>query len=100
MLGDVTAVAPVRASVVFADPARRKGDRRLRGLDSYLPPVPTLIERWRHRASTMAIKVAPGIADDEIPDGAAVEWVSLDGQLREAVIWLGGRDAPEKSDAL
>ena len=42
----------------------------------------------------MAIKVAPGIEDEEIPTGASVEWVSLDGQLREAVIWLGGGDEP------
>lgn len=94
VLGDVMAMAPLRASIVFADPARRTGGRRLRGLDSYLPPVGALIDRWSPHAETMAIKVAPGIEDGEIPPGAAVEWVSLDGQLREAVVWLGGRDAP------
>lgn len=92
VLGDVLTVVPPRASVVFADPARRSGGRRIRELDSYLPPVRSLIERWRPHAQTMAIKVAPGIEEHEIPDGAAVEWVSLHGQLREAVIWLGGRD--------
>ena len=94
LLGDVMTVAPFHASVVFADPARRSGGRRLRGLDSYLPPVGALIERWKPFAEIMAIKVAPGIEDEEIPTGASVEWVSLDGQLREAVIWLGGGDEP------
>ncbi len=94
VLGDVMTVAPFRAAVVFADPARRRGDRRLRGLDSYLPPVGALLERWKSHAGTMAIKVAPGIEDDEVPAGAAVEWVSLDGRLREAVIWIGGPDTP------
>lgn len=92
VLGDVMTLDPFRASVVFADPARRSSGRRLRGLDSYLPPVGALIERWMPHAEVMAIKVAPGIEDNEIPIGATVEWVSLDGQLREAVIWLGGRD--------
>lgn len=95
VLADVLTVDPLRASVVFADPARRSGGRRLRGLDSYQPPVGALIERWKRHAETMAIKVAPGIEEHEIPSGGAVEWVSLDGQLREAVIWLGGRDGPE-----
>ena len=94
LLGDAMTVAPFHASVVFADPARRTGGRRLRGLDSYLPPVGALIDRWSRFAEIMAIKVAPGVEDDEIPSGAAVEWVSLDGQLREAVIWLGGGDDP------
>ena len=94
VLGDVMTVAPLQAQVVFADPARRSGPRRLRGLGSYLPPVGALIDRWRPHAQLMAIKVAPGIEDDEISQGASVEWVSLDGQLREAVIWLGGRDDP------
>ncbi len=92
VLADVMTMAPARASVVFADPARRTGGRRLRGLDSYLPAVDALIERWRPHADVMAIKVAPGIEQHEIPVGASVEWVSLDGQLREAVIWLDGRD--------
>lgn len=94
VLADVLTLVPLRASIVFADPARRTGGRRVRGLDAYRPPVAPLIERWKSHAGTMAIKVAPGIEEHEIPQGAAVEWVSLDGQLREAVIWLGGPDGP------
>jgi hypothetical protein len=94
ILADALTVAQMPASIVFADPARRTGGRRLRGLDSYLPPVAAVIERWASWAEIMAIKVAPGIEEHEVPDGASVEWVSLDGRLREAVIWLGGPDDP------
>lgn len=87
--GDSSSLSPIDCDVVFADPARRSGGRRIRGLDSYLPPVGSLIERWRSAASSILVKVAPGITDDEIPAGASVEWVSYGGDLREAVVALG-----------
>lgn len=80
---------PIEADVVFADPARRRGDRRLRGLDAYLPPVRKLVDRWSRHVQILAVKVAPGIDDSEIIEGAAVEWTSLDGSLREAVLSFG-----------
>ena len=93
---DSMRLTPFTADVVFADPARRQGDRRLRGLDAYLPPVPELVERWRRFAEIFAVKVAPGIADSEIIEGAAVEWTSLDGSLREAVLSFGLAEAGER----
>lgn len=86
---DSLGLAPFRCGVAFADPARRRSGRRLRGLDSYLPPVPALLERWRGHADSIMVKVAPGITDAEIPDGASVEWISLDGDLREATVVVG-----------
>jgi hypothetical protein len=59
------------------------------GLDAYLPPVGQLVERWQASAQILAVKVAPGVANPEIPPGAAVEWTSLNGSLREAVISFG-----------
>jgi hypothetical protein len=100
IVGDSMTLAPFKASVVFADPARRTEGRRLRGLASYLPPVDALIERWRPHADTMAIKVAPGIEDHEIPADASVEWVSLDGSLREAVLWIGAGATRRRATAL
>lgn len=92
--GDGSSLSPIHCDIVFADPARRAGGRRIRRLDSYLPPVGPLIERWRSSASSMLVKVAPGITDGEIPAGASVEWVSYDGDLREAVVSLGDLRAP------
>lgn len=87
-------VAPFQVDVVFADPARRTRERRVRGLDAYLPPVKEFIGRWLGYAGTVGVKVAPGVKEDEIPAGAAVEWVSLHGRLREAVIWVGDHPVP------
>lgn len=100
IVGDSMTLTPFTASVVFADPARRSGGRRLRGLASYVPPVDALIERWRPYADCMAIKVAPGVEGHEVPAGASVEWVSLDGGLREAVLWVGTDFARRRATAL
>lgn len=86
---DSMLLEPFPVDVVFADPGRRSGDRRMRGLDAYLPPVGPLIDRWRASAQVLAVKVAPGIADHEIAPGAAVEWISLDGSLKEATVSFG-----------
>ena len=86
---DSLGLAPIRCDVAFADPARRMSGRRIRGLDAYLPPVSSLLERWRPLADSIVIKVAPGITDNEIPNGASVEWISLDGDLREATVVVG-----------
>lgn len=94
VVGDSMTIQPFASAFVFADPARRAGGRRLRGLDAYLPPVGALIERWRPHAGAMAVKVAPGVPDEEIPDDAAAEWISLSGALREAVLWFGGAAVP------
>ena len=91
---DSMTVAPFQVDVVFADPARRTRDRRVRGLDAYSPPVKEFIGRWLGYAGTVGVKVAPGVKEDEIPAGAAVEWVSLHGRLREAVIWVGDHPVP------
>ena len=96
---DSTSLAVRRCDVAFADPARRSGGRRIRGLDSYLPPVGALIERWRDQAASLVVKVAPGISDDEIPSGASVEWVSHHGALREAMLVLGELRLPAERTA-
>ncbi len=86
---DSLGLVPFRCDVAFADPARRMSGRRIRGLDSYLPPVGALLERWHAHAGSIVVKVAPGITDAEIPAEASVEWVSLNGDLREATIVVG-----------
>lgn len=35
------------------------------------------------------MKVAPGVADEELPPGAEVEFISEAGTLKEAVLWFG-----------
>ena len=82
VVGDSMTIQPFPSAFVFADPARRAGGRRLRGLDAYLPPVGALIERWRPHAGAMAVKVAPGVSERRatvLPSGATITGPEPDG---------------------
>jgi SAM-dependent methyltransferase len=70
--------------VVFADPARRTDRGRVFDPDAYSPPW-SFVERLLRRPS--AVKVAPGIPHDLVPEGVEAEWVSDEGDLKEAVLW-------------
>ena len=70
--------------VVFADPARRTDRGRVFDVDAYAPPW-SFVERLLHRPSV--VKVAPGIPHDLVPEGVEAEWVSDDGDLKEASLW-------------
>ncbi|WP_415647328.1 THUMP-like domain-containing protein [Stackebrandtia soli] len=72
---------------VFCDPARRKDGRRVFDPRDYSPPLDAVWSAAGPRLT--AVKVAPGIAHDAIPDGAAAEWVSVDGDVVEAALWRG-----------
>jgi SAM-dependent methyltransferase len=70
--------------VVFADPARRTDRGRVFDLDAYTPPW-SFVERLLHRPSV--VKIAPGIPHDVVPAGVEAEWVSDQGDLKEASLW-------------
>jgi SAM-dependent methyltransferase len=70
--------------VVFADPARRTARGRVFDVDAYAPPW-SFVERLLQRPSV--VKVAPGIPHDLVPAGVEAEWVSDDGELKEASLW-------------
>ncbi len=74
----------------FFDPARREDGRRLFSVRDYTPPL-AVIDGWRFDA--LAVKLSPGVDLDELrpytASGAGVEFVSLDGELKEAVLWCG-----------
>ena len=70
--------------VAFADPARRTGRGRTFALDAWTPPwsfVESLLTR------DACVKTAPGIPHEAVPDGVEAEWVSDDGDVKEAVLW-------------
>ncbi len=59
-------------------------------MHQYVPPL-DVIAGWRFDA--LAVKLAPGVALDELAPytraGAGVEFVSAGGELKEAVLWGG-----------
>jgi hypothetical protein len=73
----------------FADPGRRADGRRFLAVRDYLPPPAELLRRLP-AGFPIAFKLAPGVtwADLEAFDGE-VEFVSVNGELKECVLWLG-----------
>ena len=87
---DVTTVTPLKTDVIFCDPARRSGGRRKYSVEECQPPLSKMLPIGR-RAAGMAVKLSPGVAIDELHGVGKhqLEFVSLDGELKEAVLWLG-----------
>lgn len=85
---DVTQGLPYSADTLFYDPARRDDTgRRLFGVETYEPPL-SLVREWT--ASLKAIKLAPGVDRLELHEyGGGLEFLSVEGELKEAVLWLG-----------
>ncbi|HEV2087519.1 MAG TPA: methyltransferase domain-containing protein, partial [Cryptosporangiaceae bacterium] len=73
---------------VFCDPARRSGGRRVFAPDAYSPPWSFLLS-VAAEVPACALKVAPGLDHDRVPDGVEAEWVSEGGEVVEAGLWFG-----------
>lgn len=86
--GDALAVPLPDARAAFADPNRRAAGRRFLNPEDYAPSLSALRARFAP-AFPLAVKVAPGIAHADIPIDAEAEFVSLNGELRECVLWFG-----------
>jgi protein-L-isoaspartate O-methyltransferase len=86
---DISGGGPVRADVAFVDPSRRASGRRVFRADAYAPPLREVLS-WRERFAGMAVKVAPGIADEDVAGlPGEVEFIAERNDLKEAVVWLG-----------
>jgi SAM-dependent methyltransferase len=73
----------------FVDPARRSaGGRRTFDPDAYTPPFAFVLD-LAGRLPATAAKVAPGIPHALVPAGTEAEWVSDQGQVKEAALWFG-----------
>ena len=70
--------------VVFADPARRTASGRVFDAEGWSPPWPFVLDLLGRRS---CVKVAPGIPHELVPDGVEAEWVSDEGDVKEAVLW-------------
>jgi hypothetical protein len=87
---DAAGGGPAMVEAAFVDPSRRTtSGRRVFDARAYAPPLADVIS-WRTRFRLLAVKLAPGIHDDEV-DGidAEVEFVAENDDLKEAVLWIG-----------
>jgi SAM-dependent methyltransferase len=73
-----------RFGVVFADPARRTARGRVFDVEGWSPPWPFVLSLLGRPS---CVKVAPGIPHHLLPDGVEAEWVSDDGEVKEAALW-------------
>ncbi len=71
---------------VFVDPARRQGGRREFRPEAYSPPLDWCLA-LAAKAPAVAIKAAPGMPLELAPPGWEVEFVSVKGDLKEALLW-------------
>lgn len=86
---DVTDVDVAGFDAVFVDPARRGGRGRVFNPEAYSPPLSWAVRAAR-RVPHAAVKVAPGIPHEVVPEEADAEWVSDRGEVKEATLWFGG----------
>ncbi|MER7997971.1 class I SAM-dependent methyltransferase [Streptomyces sp. NPDC095613] len=77
---------------LFVDPARRGGRGRIFDPEAYSPPLSWAVDAVR-RTGLGAIKIAPGIPHELVPDDFEAEWISDGGDVKEAVLWHDGRAA-------
>lgn len=92
--GDVADVPLAGFDAVFVDPARRSGRGRIFDPEAYSPPLSWAVTAAR-QTPFAALKVAPGIPHQAVPEGAEAEWVSDAGDVKEAVLWFGTGAAQE-----
>lgn len=90
--GDITQPC-WRLPTAWADPTRRREAegvaRRVFDPEGWQPPLSALLA-LQAITPDMGLKLAPGLPHDRIPPEAEAEWISLDGELKEVVLWLGG----------
>ena len=90
---DATTYALAPGAYVWADPGRRVNGRRMYSVFAYQPPLDALLDSLS-AAPGAGCKLAPGVRYEELDrllgDTAhEVEILSVRGEAREAVLWLG-----------
>ncbi|MFB7938711.1 methyltransferase domain-containing protein [Streptomyces sp. NPDC056049] len=96
---DVTEIDTSPYDAVFVDPARRGGRGRIFDPEAYSPPLSWAMEAAR-KAPHAALKIAPGIPHETVPDEAEAEWISDGGDVKEAVLWFGTEPGARRATLL
>ncbi|MFF5975838.1 methyltransferase domain-containing protein [Streptomyces sp. NPDC012769] len=114
---DVTEIDTSPYDAVFVDPARRGGNPggaarsasvrgggratggRIFDPEAYSPPLSWAVEAAR-KAPHAALKIAPGIPHEAVPEEAEAEWISDGGDVKEAVLWFGTEPGARRATLL
>ena len=88
-LGDVTELTLYGERAAFIDPSRREGERRFLDPDQYQPPLGKILSALP-AGFPLAAKIAPGVSRSDLAKwDAGVEFISVEGELKECVLWFG-----------
>lgn len=88
-LGDAATMPGQRLDAAFLDPDRRAGGRRRLRIRDYSPSVDAVRSCFPANFP-LGVKVAPGVPWDELQAyDAEKEFISVDGELKECVLWFG-----------
>jgi SAM-dependent methyltransferase len=79
---------PPDVEAIWADPARRDQRGRRLGPEAWSPPLSRLLDITR-TVRAAGIKLAPGIDLTLVPTDGEVEFISVDRELKAAVLWTG-----------
>lgn len=90
--GDALAQPLDNIDGVWLDPARRTGAVRLSSPDDWSPSLTAALEIAAHRPA--GIKLAPGMDRALLPEDLEAQWVSVDGEVVELVLWSGALARP------
>lgn len=76
-------------TALFFDPARRADGRRVFSVQDYHPPL-SVTHTWLERFPALGVKISPGVNLQELAGyEAEIEFISLEGELKETVLWFG-----------
>jgi hypothetical protein len=82
-------ISPNSGTALFFDPARRSAGRRAYSVSRYRPPL-DIVNKWLPHFPSIGVKISPGVKLEEVKAyNAELEFISLRGELKEAVLWFG-----------
>ena len=91
-LGDATRADLTGAGGIWLDPARRENGRRLKDPADWSPALDWAFDLARTLPT--GIKLGPGIDRELLPPDAEAQWISVDREVVELVLWFGGVARP------
>ena len=88
------------SDAIFFDPARRERGKRKFSVGDYHPPL-SIVAEWLKKTDAIGVKISPGVDLAELSNfDCEVEFVSLNGDLKEAALWFGGFKSTERRATL
>lgn len=81
----------------WLDPARRvlstSGSARVFNPEAFSPPL-CFVEQLADSGVAVGVKMGPGIPHGAVPEGCEAQWVSVSGDVTEAVLWFNAVARP------